>query len=365
MAALLRYVITSFIGLLLFASDVSADQAGKITGTIPFFLYNEYLNQPEGQPEELNLVYWEIFPEIDLYASDNVFVHFLGDVELTKQPTSGFFHLFEGQGAFVEELSLNYTDDDISFFIGKFDPNVISDFPRTPDLYITSLNQDELEITERLGFGGYLPIKSTEYGTHRIYASVFRQDTTFLSESWINNRGRNSLSDGGPSNTSGLESFYIGSYGGDIAGFKDLKYHVGFSRQVADIALGGPTAKVGNEYRITGALQQEFKIDDDLSITPLLEYYHFWNADGNAGETRDYVTTAATFNYGSWNLGLAYTGRFVSGNTAFNDDEQFFQVLGGYEFPYEINLELAYLKLLTTGANEYAVLAVLSRSFSF
>lgn len=72
-----------------------------------------------------------------------------------------------------------------------------------------------------------------------------------------------------------------------------------------------PSDEIGAEYRFVVAGEWTMQINDDLTFTPLVEYVHFWNADGILDQSRDYVTVASLSQYRNWSLGASYTGRFV------------------------------------------------------
>ncbi|MEO1198398.1 MAG: hypothetical protein AAFX39_04060 [Pseudomonadota bacterium] len=365
--AVLRSVAAIVCGIPVLSHSSYAEEFGDFSGSFLVELYEEYIYTPDGDPDEVNIIYLEGELDASFYLSNSLFIDTTIEFELIDQPDTGLVNIFPvpGQGAFIEVLSLNYEEDDFGLFVGKFNPNIFVGFSRTPDLYDTLINEDDLEITGQWGGGGYLNFNSDTYGSHRIYGNVFFEDTTDLSGSIITDRGRTSRSDGGPANTGSPESFSIGSLGGGFDFAPDLDYHVGVVRQAVDIAGGGTDVAPADEYRVTAALQNQFSLGDNLTLTPFVEYYHFWNADGNEGETRDYITGALNLGVDSWNFGAAYTGRFVSGNTSVNGDEQLFQVSAGYTFSSGWSLSLYLIRLEEVGSSQNGAVAILSREFTF
>ncbi len=133
--------------------------------------------------------------------------------------------------------------------------------------------------------------------------SLFTADKTILSESIINDRGRLQTSDGGPTNTNSLGSGVVAIDGAGFAFAPGLSYQIGgaylnTSRVVdeeTDEIL--PSSETESEYRFVAAAQYAVDVTDDIAVTPLVEYVHFWNGGGIIDEGRDYLTATALVTY--------------------------------------------------------------------
>ena len=58
-----------------------------------------------------------------------------------------------------------------------------------------------------------------------------------------------------------------------------------------------PVVRNGERNRFLAAAQYAIDITDDIAVTPLVEYVHFWNGGGYKDEDRDYLTATALFTY--------------------------------------------------------------------
>lgn len=68
---------------------------------------------------------------------------------------------------------------------------------------------EEYKIAERIGAGFKYSANLEDFGTHQINISSFFADTTFLSDSLIDQRGHTSKEDGGLANTEDFDSYAI------------------------------------------------------------------------------------------------------------------------------------------------------------
>jgi len=355
----------------LLASQALAGEFKVLTGSVTFELEHESIWEPDDDPQELHLLTSEIEAILKLHLTKRLFVESETYFELTVLPSTEGFHAFENEGIYAEILTLNFAGDHFGLYGGKFDPNIVTGFKHTPDLFDTELDEDELEITKRLGFGGYVDIDAGHRGTHRLSGNAFFTDTTALSQSAITNWGRTKLSDGGASNTGKPNSFFLGLYGGKIAGLKGVSYYTGLTRQAVDALdsddddISDASASVGNEYRLSGAIEKKVDITKTFAIAPMIEHYHFWNADGVAAETRDYLTASVEITLHRASLQLSYTGRFVRHDEGADYNDKAFEATAGYKFKSGLEASLEALYLDEAGAPYWAGSATLSRTFKF
>jgi hypothetical protein len=132
---------------------------------------------------------------------------------------------FEGHALFLEQFYARYEADVAAVRAGKFGIRFGAAFDDAPGIFGGDFALD-YEFTERLGFDLSAPF-SAFGGDHEAVLSLFTADTTPLSRSIINDRGRLRRSDGGPGNTGTLDSVaasIVGSFG-------DVFYNAGLIRQ--------------------------------------------------------------------------------------------------------------------------------------
>ncbi|MFQ5466945.1 MAG: hypothetical protein ACE5DS_02310, partial [Kiloniellaceae bacterium] len=203
----------SLVAVLSFGAP-RADAEPRVTGEVVFEVQNDWTYDSEDPNNELNDLFTTTEPDINFYATDGIYLNAHLTLEPVLDPEPRDDRFFEDHGLFVEALSLNLERGRFHVFGGKFGPNFSIAFDAAPGIYGTDISEDDIEISEQLGVGGDVLFGSERVGTHALSASVFFADTTALSESAFENRGRVNVRDGGPSNTGDLSSFAVGLDGG-------------------------------------------------------------------------------------------------------------------------------------------------------
>lgn len=105
---------------------------------------------------------------------------------------------------------------------------------------------------------------------------------------------------------------------------------------------GNTLDNIADEHRVAAAAEWRVVVDEDVTITPFVEYVRFWNAGGLDTQNRDYVTGATLFEYRNWNLALAYTGRFIEDEAGEDFDDYQFQVSVGYAFDFGLEADIGW-----------------------
>jgi predicted porin len=94
-----------------------------------------------------------------------------------------------------------------------------------------------------------------------------------------------------------------------------------------------------------------------IELNPIVEYAHFWDADGTRDQTRDYVTVAANLLVGGWTFGAGYAWRQTNPPGGGSTRDYFYTVQGGYQFVNQLQIELGW-KYGKEGGQEAQVLAL-------
>ncbi|MEO0566427.1 MAG: hypothetical protein AAF066_01750 [Pseudomonadota bacterium] len=221
---------------------------------------------------------------------------------------------FQDEGLFSRIILAEYSiNDRLSVHAGKMTPSFALASFVTPGMYGNSYNR-EIELIERIGFGGAYVFGEASTGRHTLTFNTFFDDTTFLSESLGNNRGRKSRSDGGASNTEGFESYTLSLEGRDMPRFPDLTYKIGLIHQ----ARGQDG--VADEQGLSLSLLQKFKANSGVNWTLIGEVAGFKNFDGTADDIV-YASAGLVYNKGPWTAVLSgtYRPRYVAGGEDFDD----------------------------------------------
>ncbi len=313
-----------------------------VSGEVGFEVQNNFnfdSEDPNAEQNELGMV---IEPVINLNLSQNLFVTTGMTLEAVRDPGPQEERVLQDHGIFVDTLTLTYEQDDFSVYGGKFGPNFSIGYDAAPGIFGADLLGDDVELSEFIGAGGAIGLGEGGLGNLTLSGSVFFLDRTFLSESFITNRGRTDLAAGGPGNTEVPESFAIALDGEAVPGMEGLRYQTAFARLGVE---NGDT-----EYRATIGADLAIAIDEDLTLTPLAEYVRFWNAGGNGAENRNYMTLSLLAETGPWNAAIAFTGKDVDvdGANGSTFDHQV-QLSAGYAFANGFSLDVGYKN--ATGGN--------------
>jgi hypothetical protein len=268
---------------------------------------------------------------------------------------------FDDHGAYFEELYIQYENEKIRIFLGKYDPSFGTAWDNAPGVFGTSMPED-YQLVERIGGGVATTFETMYLGMHTVTANLFFADTTVFSESVITNRGRTRLADGGASNTESLNSF---SVTWDIEGFSEapgLTTHVGFVHQARGI--GGVRDENGF---VIGAIN-EHEFSNGTLLTAILEVAFIDHFGGGAADNT-YITAGAQYNFGDWNVAASGTVRRITETGMPSVSDHLFQVGGGYEFQEgflggtAVDVALGFQEDGGVGSTMFGI--VISREFEF
>ena len=207
---------------------------------------------------------------------------------------------FEDHGLYADELFVELAFDDFAIRAGKIHPNFAIAWDAAPGLYGADFAED-YEIAEQIGADVTVPF-TLGGAEHEFSASVFFVDTTFLSRSLFEDRGRTTQADGGAGDTESLESVAL-SLQGEVHG---TGYALGLRRRAE------PDAGGDDETGGSAALLRGFALGESTDLELLGEIAYFTNFDGGA-EDALYGTAGAALSFEAFTLSASYTLRDVEG----------------------------------------------------
>ena len=325
----------ALFGVCLTAALAEEKSYPAISGEIAFEIQDDLAFDSDDPAEERNELGALIEPNLFFHATENFYLNAGLVFEAVQDPAPGDDREFDDHGLFVEVLTLNAEFGGLHLYGGKFGPNFSIAFDAAAGLYGTDISEDDIELSEFVGFGGAYTVEELPVGAITGSASIFTQDTSALADSKITRRERTRSGDGGPGNTGSLESFALALDGDGLPVPGDLRYHIGY------VSLASDTTE--DEDRFAVGAEWGFAVTDDVTLTPLLEYVHFENAGGVDGADRDYVTGSLLAEFGPWNGAVAYTNRDISAATGVAEADDFqFQVSAGYAFDFGLSVDLGY-----------------------
>jgi hypothetical protein len=296
------------VAAVLLTSSIGAGEGGEvksypyISGEVAIEVQNDWTYDSDDKDAELNDLFTLTEPEGVLHITPGLSALVHGVLEPVEAPGPRDDRVFEAQGLFVEELHLTYATEWFSVFGGKFTPNFGLGWDAAPGVYGTDFAEDGYELAEQIGLGATVTFKDKRLGAHTLSASTFFTDTTVLSESAFDNRGRTSLSSGGPGNTEDFSSFAVALDGGEIPALPGFGYHIAF---VLRAEGQGSTA---DETGIAIAAKYSFSVAG-VEVSPFIEYVNFDDLAGTDGDERDFLTTSLQMVWNQWNLAVSRTGR--------------------------------------------------------
>ncbi|MDF1731593.1 MAG: hypothetical protein P1U49_08825 [Minwuia sp.] len=326
----------------------------NITGEVGFEVQNDFNFESEDPNAEQNELGGVIEPVINLNFNPNLTLTTGMTLEAVRGPGPREDRVFQDHGIFVDTLVLTWANDDVEVYGGKFGPNFSIGYDAAGGVYGTDLLGDDVELAEFIGAGGAFAVGESMV----LSGSFFFQDRTFLSESFITNRGRTNLAAGGPGNTEFPESFALALDGEAVPGMDGLRYHVGFARLAVNNA--------DDELRATAGAEWSYDLGDDLTLTPMAEYVRFWNAGGVGAENRNYYTLSLVAETGPWNVALAGTAKDVNvdGANGSTFDHQV-QLSAGYAFASGFTLDVGYKRATAANISTQTLGAIVTYGIEF
>ncbi len=237
----------------------------------------------------------------------------------------------------IEELKSYYQNDDMKFFVGKFNPTFATMYRKTKRIgvFTTDFTED-YELREKIGGGIAALLENTE-----VTFNTFFNDTSGLSGSAINNRGRERANDGLAGNSSTLSSYSITAEGDQLFGVKDLFYNIGY-RSLGVVNNGSNARETG--YTVN--LEYLKKVTESTSLIPVIEFVKIDNFTGLRGRNAQYVTVALIGKYSAWSASVSSVRRHIERNyQGSNSNDSQLQFTAGYKFTNNFAIDVSRMRL--------------------
>jgi hypothetical protein len=238
-------------------------------------------------------------------------------------------------GLLIEELKLNYENEDMKFSLGKFDPSFGTAHRKSKRIGVfASQLAEDYNLREKLGANVTALLEGSQ-----ISFSTFFSDSTDLSRSAINDRGRESRNNGLSSNTGSFSSYSILMEGEDFLTVDNWFYNFGFR----SLGTDRETRKRENGF-VVGS-EYLYKIGRETSLIPFFELVKINNFSGENGRSANYITVAAIGKYSSWTTSASLMLRNIKRpstsalpKTAYDRQLQFSI---GYKFTDNLTLDVS------------------------
>lgn len=315
----------------------AAESSPRFEGKAVIEIQNDWNYDSEDRDNEHNQLFTTIEPEATLHLVPGLSLFAHAVIEPVRDPGPGEDRAFEDEGAFIEDLFLRYETDRFAFQGGKFTPRFGLTWDIAPGIYGTDFAEAGYEFSERIGVLGSVTLADGKiFGSHTLSAHTFFLDTSVLSQSVGRGRGTTDKVDGGVSNTENFTSYAFTLDGENVAAIDGLGYHLAYIRQAPG------NGDQSDERGFAVAVTHNIDLGDGFSLSPLIEYVHFGDAEGVGGQDRDFLTLAGRLDWNSWNLSVAYTKRDTKATGSEEIEDFQFQTSVGYQFAFGLEVNLGW-----------------------
>jgi len=329
------------VAAVLLAGPANAEEYPVLSGGIEAEIQVDHLLDADDGDEGTDL-YTTIEPYAALAFTPELRLETVLVFEPVEDRAFGEDRAFENHGLYVDTLALIWETERYAITAGKFAApfGLAHDF--IPGLYGDTFSET-YELTERLGLGGSVT-HDAGFADLTAALALFRKDTTFLSESAFNNRGRTRVEDGGSGNTDWPEnvSFTLAATPAAVEG---LTVQASVLRQAEGEGDDGGTWGWG-----LGAAW-EVEVGGGVTVVPVVEYVRAEDALGFneafyvGGGSEDVVTGGVGAEWMGWGAAVAGGWRDLSGPAGADADQTFVQVSLGYTFDFGLGIETGWVRL--------------------
>jgi len=369
----MKLPIQAFLCFLLFVTNSFADSYPKVSGDILLMGQADYISSTEATNIKKNNIFlyseadfalnfdknWSIKTQWRSFPNSQIRSHQYYDFNRFYSFNDGDRGInVDDQAVVIEELKLDFKNEDLNFYLGKFDPGFGNAHHKSKRLgvFTWQFNED-YNLREKIG-GGISALLENSI----ISFSTFFNDTTGLSKSTVQERGRASRDSGIAGSNGTLSSYSVEIDGKDFFGVENLYYNFGYRDLGIDNALNrrGETGYVaGFEYL--------YHLSSKTKFVPLFEAVKIDDFGGAKGRDALYYTLSLVANYSSWSASTTYNKREIkSGNqdgTKIADN--MLQATIGYKINRNMTLDVTRAQIKESGHKSTIFGANLSYLYQF
>lgn len=260
-------------------------------------------------------------------------------------------------GILLEEIKLNYENDDMRAFVGKFDPTFGTAWKKTKRIGVfTAQVAEDYNLREKIGAGVTALLENST-----ISFNSFMSDTSQLSRSMVSDRGRAKENPGVAGSNNNLSSYTVAMEGENFLTVKNWYYNFGYR----SIGTSGGTGMAREQGYVLGS-EYLYKITRNSSLIPFVEMVKISNFAGIKNRDSNYLTLALIGNYASWTASVSGIARQIKDpryNTDYKDHQLQFSI--GYKFTDNLTLDISRANIKEDGKNANLIGATLSYFYKF
>lgn len=257
----------------------------------------------------------------------------------------------------IEELKLQFQNEDMRFVAGKFDPTFGTAYNKNKRMGVfTAQFAEDYNLREKIGVSLSALLENSA-----ITVNSFFNDTTGLSGGALKNRKTASSKNGVAGSTNTLASYSVKIEGKDFLGVEDLTYNLGF-RSLSVDRLDGRQREKGYVF---GA--EYLRKMGNASVIPFIELVKIDSLTGEQGRNATYATAALIAKYSSWSGSVSYLSRTIKSHSTAEGNKKSDQVQlsVGYKFTNNVTLDFTRSNMKEDGDKGSMIGAVLSYLYKF
>lgn len=265
-------------------------------------------------------------------------------------------------GLLVEELKVNFENDDMRFFAGKFDPTFGTAWRKTKRIGVfASQFTEDYNLREKLGAGVVALLENNSIGFN-----AFFNDTTGLSSSALNNRGSADSNNGIAGNTGTVSSYSLSIEGEDLFGIENWFYNAGYR----NLGVKGNSTinglDRGREKGFVFGSEYLYKLAQQTSIVPFVELVKIDNFAGEKSRNATYTTFALIGKYSAWTASSSFVTRNIKQpQRGYNVNDRQLQFSIGYKFTDNLTFDVSRANIKEAGYAGSLIGATLSYVYKF
>jgi hypothetical protein len=352
----------------------SPQGAAGFYGHLDTKIHSDIVYNAEEKDEEISELYSHTHLDLGYVFSTGLSLNSV--IELEGEPAGhdhggggnaaeGHSRFFDDHTLKIRDLNIRYETDQFGVMAGKFSPVVGFDYHQFPGIYGYQVIH-EYALREKIGLGANLKLDMGDFGKHKLEASSFFADTSFLSGALFNHQDPVEKQDGGVSNTEDLSSFAVSLGGKDFYSLNNnivqgLSYRLGFAHQAA----GKNNEEDENRYSVS--LNYKHRFTKDLEGRMIGEIMHIRHLNGEAAHDRTWHTAGLEITYKNWNVGSTWSHIRNDNSVEIDEaiDGDIVQASIGYEFDSGVFLGVGYKYQDEENEENHRVGALVSYSHHF
>jgi len=245
-------------------------------------------------------------------------------------------------GLLVEELKIEYENEDLKAFAGKFDPTFGTAWRKSKRIGVfTAQMTEDYNLREKIGVGVTALLENSN-----VTLNSFVNDKTSLSRSMFNDRGRANNSGSIAGNNSAFSSYSISMDGENFLTIDNLFYNLGYR----SLGVNREDSDSKREQGYVASLEYLYKITRNSSVIPFVEMVKIKNFNGERSRDATYTTLALIGKYSSWTGSVSFIDRDIKEPLSHKKiNDRMLQLTVGYKFTDNLTVDLSRANLKEDG----------------